>query len=100
MKFHATFTKHQVSLPISFAWQFNKRNDWSVVVHVLMWVLVFHKAPAKKPVVQNYQVEEQPIPREPDWIKPTKAYADQRQKARRNRRRKPKKAMREVYDLR
>lgn len=40
-----------------------------------------------------------PIWIDPDRIKPTKAYADQRQKMPHNRRRKPKKAMRNLYQL-
>lgn len=36
---------------------------------------------------------------EPDRMRPTKAYADERQKARRNRRRKPKKALANLYRL-
>jgi hypothetical protein len=62
---------------------------------------LFHKAPPLReaPKSQVYQIEESAAEREPDRMRPTKAYFDQRQKARRNRRQKPSKAMRNLYGL-
>jgi hypothetical protein len=51
------------------------------------------------PKSQHYQLETSDAPRDPDRIRPTKAYADQRQKSPRNRKHKPSKAMRRVYHL-
>jgi hypothetical protein len=47
----------------------------------------------------SYKLEEAPIHYEPEPIKPTKTYADQRQKSKRRRRRKPSKAMANLYHL-
>lgn len=48
---------------------------------------------------QAIEVPAQPVHFDPDRIRPTKAYFDQRQKMPHNRRRKPKKAMRNLYQL-
>lgn len=52
------------------------------------------------PKSQHFEIETAPAPVDPDRIRPTKAYADQRQKAPRNRRHKPSKAVRNLYQLR
>jgi len=57
---------------------------------------------AFKPTIprsQAYELEAQDVPADPDRIRPTKAYADQRQKAPRNRKHKPSKAMKSLYQL-
>jgi hypothetical protein len=56
---------------------------------------LFRPAPAPEVIT----VPASPVWVEPDRIKPTKAYADQRQKMPHNRKRKPKKAMRNLYQL-
>jgi hypothetical protein len=48
---------------------------------------------------QVYQLADHDPGYEPDKVRPTKAYADERQKAPHNRRRKPSKAMRHLYQL-
>lgn len=58
------------------------------------------KAEPPKSQMQTFEVHT-PTPKgEPDKPRPTKAYADQRQKAPRNRRHKPSKAMRNLYQIR
>jgi hypothetical protein len=55
----------------------------------------------RKPKTTRYEIPYIPqVERYPDAMRPTKAYADQRQKAQHNRRRKPSKAMRHLYKLR
>jgi len=61
----------------------------------------FFKAPpiASKSTVYNIpssSIKDEP---EPDRVRPTKAYADQRQKNPRNRKHKPSKAMKNLYNL-
>lgn len=51
-------------------------------------------------LAEHYEIPSSPVWAEPERIVPTKAYADQRQKMPHNRRRKPKKAMRNLYQLR
>ena len=51
------------------------------------------------PKSQHYELESGDVPVDPDEIRPTKAYADERQKSPRNRTRKPSKAMRNLYHL-
>lgn len=51
------------------------------------------------PKKETFVVESKPVKFEPDRMRPTKAYADGRQKARRNRERKPSKAMKNLYQL-
>lgn len=53
----------------------------------------------EKPKHQTFTLESQPVEFDPDKMRATKAYADQRQKAPRNRTRKPAKAMRNLYKL-
>lgn len=56
----------------------------------------------RKPAVPKkevFVVESKPVVFEPDNVRPTKAYADQRQKAARNRRREPSRRMRNLYHL-
>lgn len=55
--------------------------------------------PTSLPATQTYVVPAAPVWVEPEHFKPTKAYADQRQKMPHNRRRKPKKALRNLYQL-
>ena len=52
-----------------------------------------------KPKTQTYELEANDAQIDPDRIRPTKAYADQRQKSPRNRRHRPSKAMRNLYQL-
>jgi len=56
-------------------------------------------APPTHTAIAHYETVDVPMPYEPEPIKPTKAYADQRQKSRRRRRRKPGKAMANLYHL-
>ena len=51
-----------------------------------------------EPKTTTYQVPYIPII-EPEQFRPTKAYADQRQKSKRKRRRKPSKVMANLYKL-
>jgi len=46
-----------------------------------------------------YEVDSAPVHFDPEKIRPTKAYADQRQKAPHNRRHKPGKHLRNLYKL-
>ncbi len=54
--------------------------------------------PQAKPKTTTFEIPGLKV-EEADRIRPTKAYADQRQKAKRNRRRKPKRHMRNLYCL-
>lgn len=53
----------------------------------------------RKQVVQPIMVENKPSPGRVKKIRACKAYADQRQKAKHNRRRKPSRAMKNLYQL-
>ena len=54
--------------------------------------------PKKEPISQTYNIPYIPVV-EPEQFRPTKAYADQRQKSKRKRRRKPSKVMANLYKL-
>jgi hypothetical protein len=63
------------------------------------WLLSLFRKPTSTKS-QTFELHT-PMPKdEPDKQRCTKAYADQRQKSQRNRRRKPSKAMRNLYQLR
>jgi len=94
MKFSSTVTKKAIALPVHIAFDFRK-SHWLIIVHILIFAFQVVHVYAPKVI----EVESAPVPVEPDRIIPTKAYADGRQKARRNRRRKPSKAMRNLYQL-
>ena len=94
MKFSVSVNKKEVSLPVSIGYDF-RRSHWLVAVRI--FVFLFQAVHIYAPKVID--VPSVPPPAEPDRIIPTKGYADQRQKARRNRRRKPKKAMANLYQL-
>jgi hypothetical protein len=85
MKFSFTFTKKDIALPLLISFDFQK-SHWLVVVHVL--IFAFQAVHFYAPKVY-----------EPETFKATKAYADERQKSPRRRRRKPSKAMRNLYQL-
>jgi len=78
--------KTEIALPISIKYSFPKKGTWAVAVQLLCWLFLIGYE--SKPV-------EQPSP----MYRPSKAYADQRQKSKRNRRRKPSKAMANLYQL-
>ncbi len=94
MKFSATVTKKDIALPLQVAWDF-RVSRWLVIVHFLMFAFQVVHTYAPKVI----EVPPAPVVAEPEFIKPTKAYADQRQKAKRNRRRKPSRKMRNLYQL-
>jgi len=80
------------ALPLSVAW----RHDPAVTtiqINVLCfaWQLIYVNVPKVDETLES-------IPEAPN-VKATKAYADDRQKAKRNRRRKPSKAMANLYQL-
>jgi hypothetical protein len=96
MIFKAMFTKTEIALPISIKYSFPKKGTWAFAVQLLFWLfLIAHES---KPAVEQ---PAQPIHYEGEggYVRPGKAYADQRQKSRRNRRRKPSKAMANLYQL-
>jgi hypothetical protein len=67
---------------------------------ILKWIRSWFTKPAAEAVASPViDVPSKPVYFEPDRIKPTKAYADQRQKMPHNRRRKPSKAMHNLYQL-
>jgi len=89
-------TKNQIALPVRLGWEF-KKSYWMVAIHILFFgVQAIHVYMPKK---ETYEIPATPVAVEPVHISPTKAYADERQKAPRNRRRKPKKAMANLYQL-
>lgn len=96
MIFKAIFTKGEVALPLDIKYSFPKKGTWAVALQVLCWLFLFaHESkPTNEPAPIEYQDEGNVSPHNS-----TKAYADQRQKAKRNRRRKPKKAMANLYQL-
>jgi len=96
MNVNFSITKKEIALPVRIGWASNK-SFWTFGVQILIFLIqVVHVNMPKK---ETYEIPMQEVGVEPDPIKPTKAYADQRQKAPRNRRRKPKKAMANLYQL-
>lgn len=93
MKYNFVVTKHEIALPLEVIYDFQK-SHWLIAIRLLYFLFQFHHVYAPK--VERYKPDEP----EPEYVKPTKAYADQRQKAKRNRRRKPKKAIANMYQLR
>ena len=71
-----------------------QKSHWLVIVHFLCFGLQAVHVNMPSPA----EIEAAPETVQQN-IKATKAYADQRQKAKRNRRRKPKKAMEHLYQL-
>jgi len=69
---------------------------WTIFTTIRNW---FQKKPKKTQTVQTFYVPGVPISADPDRIRPTKAYADQRQKAKHNRKRKPNKKTKNLYSL-
>jgi len=95
MIFKVVFTKTEIALPVSIKYSFPKMGTWAVAVQLLCWLfLIAHEGkPAEQPAAPiHYEGEG-------GYVRPGKAYADQRQKSRRSRRRKPKKAMANLYSL-
>jgi hypothetical protein len=96
MKFTFSITKKEIALPLRIGWT-REKSYWAIGIHILIFALqIMHVNMPKK---STYEIPVAPMATEPDVIKPTKAYADERQKAPRNRRRKPKKAMANLYQL-
>lgn len=96
MKFNFQITKKEIALPLRIGWTAEK-SYWAVGIHILIFALqIVHINIPKK---ETYEIPMTPAEYEPEPIKPTKAYADERQKAHHNRRRKPKKAMANLYHL-
>jgi hypothetical protein len=63
------------------------------------WAKSLFNKPTPKPKPQKFEVHTSAPIDEPNKPRPTKAYADQRQKSPRRRKRKPSKAMRNLYQL-
>jgi len=85
--------KTEVALPISVKYSFPKMGTWAVAVQLLCWLFLIGYESKPVNVEQPTQVTPSPM------YRPSKSYADQRQKTKRNRRRRPKKAMANLYQL-
>lgn len=96
MNINYQFTKNDWALPLRVAVA-KTPSYWIIGIHLLCfsWNFLHVNVPKKELI----EAPETAAPYEPEPIKPTKAYADQRQKSRRNRRRKPSKAMKNLYQL-
>jgi hypothetical protein len=92
-------TKNQIALPVRLGWEF-KKSYWMIAIQILFFGLqAIHvnvpKVTEELPELETARTKSIAA----GHIGPTKAYADERQKAPRNRRRKPKKAMANLYNL-
>lgn len=81
---------HEIALPCRIVWERKWKGMWAFVFQCLIWGLVVsHTSPKPKPRVERFEnIEMQAMKPLPPDIKPTKAYADDRQKAKKHRRRK------------
>ncbi len=95
-KTNLALTKKEIALPLQVIYDF-KKSHWVFAIRFLCFLFqMVHISEPKKTLIE---VPTSPVAAEPEPISPTKAYADQRQKAKRNRRHKPSKAMRNLYQL-
>lgn len=95
-KTNAAISKKEIALPLEVMYDFQK-SHWFVAVRLLCFL--FQMVHINEPKKQLIEVPATPVPVEPERISPTKDYADQRQKAKRNRKREPSRAMRNLYKL-
>jgi hypothetical protein len=68
-------------------------------IKFITWLRSFFPRRQTATLATHYETASTPLPYEPEPFRATKAYADQRQKAPHNRRRKPGKAMANLYQL-
>ncbi len=96
LKANLAITKKEIALPLEVIYDF-KKSHWVIAVRLLCFL--FQVVHIREPKKELIEVPPESVPAEPETVKATKAYADQRQKAKRNRRRKPSKAMANLYRL-
>lgn len=96
IKSNLQITPKAIALPLQIGYE---KTPAYLLIAVRFLCFLWQIVRINEPKKELIEVPETPLPAEPEPMKATKAYADQRQKSKKRRRRKPSKAMRNLYQL-